>query len=101
VTIVLPGDYSKPHPALVIQSDRFGEHPSVTLLRITSELRETPLFRVSVEPTADTGLTKPSPVMVDQVHTVARHTAGRVIGRLDDTTSQAVNRALAVFLGLA
>jgi mRNA interferase MazF len=27
VTVALPGDYGKPRPALVIQSDLFAEHP--------------------------------------------------------------------------
>ncbi len=31
VTIALPGDYGKPRPALVVQSDLFSEHPSVTV----------------------------------------------------------------------
>ena len=36
VTVALPGDYGKPRPALVIQSDLFAEHPSVTVLPVTS-----------------------------------------------------------------
>ena len=48
VTIVLQGAYGKPRPALIIQSDLFAEHPSVTIIPITSELRDTPLFRVPV-----------------------------------------------------
>ena len=39
VTVALPGNYGKPRPALVIQSDLFEEHPSVTILPITSELK--------------------------------------------------------------
>src|SRR5512144_3326141 len=50
VTIALPGSYGKPRPALIIQSDLFDEHPSMTILPVTSELRDTPLFRVVVEP---------------------------------------------------
>ena len=42
VTIALQGDYGKPRPALVIQSDLFSEHPSVVILPVTSELRDTP-----------------------------------------------------------
>lgn len=49
VTIALQGDYGKPRPALIVQSDLFNEHPSVTILPVTSELRETPLFRIRVE----------------------------------------------------
>ena len=50
MTAALPGVYGKPQPALVIQSNVFDEHPSVTILPVTSELRATPLFRVDVAP---------------------------------------------------
>lgn len=65
VTIALQGDLGKPRPALVIQSDLFDEHPSVTVLPVTSELRDTPLFRITIEPNAENGLQKPSQVMVE------------------------------------
>jgi len=101
VTVAFAGDYGKPRPALVIQSDLFEAHPSVTLLPVTSELRETPLFRVRVDPSAENGLRRISQIMVDKPHAVARERVGGVIGRLDDETLLAVNRALAVFLGFA
>ncbi len=101
VTVALQGAYGKPRPALVIQSDLFAEHPSVTLLPVTSELRDTPLFRVPVSPLPENGLRKPSQVMVDKAQTVPREKIGEVIGHLDDETSLAVNRALALFLGFA
>ena len=49
VTIALQGAYGKPRPALIIQSDLFAEHPSVTILPVTSDLRNTPLFRIAVD----------------------------------------------------
>lgn len=101
VTIVLQGAYGKPRPALVIQSDLFDEHPSVTILPVTSELRDTPLFRIGIEPNAGNGLRKPSQVMVDKAQTVSRNKIGDVIGRIDDNTMLAVNRAITVFLGFA
>ncbi|MEY3791694.1 MAG: hypothetical protein RLZ09_2531 [Pseudomonadota bacterium] len=57
VTIALQGDFGKPRPALVVQSDFFENHPSVTVLPVTSDLRDTPLFRVLVEPSQENGLT--------------------------------------------
>jgi mRNA interferase MazF len=101
VTIALSGDYGKPRPALVIQSELFEAHPSITILPVTSELHETPLFRVRVEPSRGNGLRKVSEIMIDKTHTVARDRVGANIGRLDDETMLAVNRALAVFLGFA
>lgn len=101
VTVALQGDYGKPRPALVIQSDLFDEHPSVTILPVTGELRETPLFRISVAPDGENGLQKPSQIMVDKIQTVPREKVGEPFGRLGDESMLAVNRALAVFLGFA
>jgi mRNA interferase MazF len=56
--VTLQGIYGKPHPSLIIQSDLFDEHPSVTILPVTSELRNTPLFRITIEPSSDNGLQK-------------------------------------------
>ncbi|UOA08776.1 type II toxin-antitoxin system PemK/MazF family toxin [Methylobacter sp. S3L5C] len=100
VTIVLQGAYGKPRPALIIQSDLFSEHPSVTIIPITSELRDTPLFRVPVRYGESTGLRKPSEIMIDKVQTIPREKIGAVFGRLAEEDMLAVNRALAVFLGV-
>lgn len=101
MTIALQGDLGKPRPALVIQSDLFDAHPSVTILPVTGELRDAPLFRIPVPPNEANGLSKPSQIMVDKPQSVAREKVGRVIGRLDDETMVAVNRALAIFIGVA
>ncbi len=101
VAVSLSGDYGKPRPALVIQSDLFDEHPSVTILPLTSELRGTPLFRVAIEPNQENGLQKPSQVMVDKAHTVAREKLSDPFGSLSDALMVSINRALALFLGFA
>ena len=101
VTIALPGDLGKPRPALVIQSDLFDAHPSVTVLPVTGELRDAPLFRIPLQPSESNGLSKPSQVMVDKPQSVAREKIGETFGRLGDETMIAVNRALAIFLGVA
>ena len=101
VTIALQGDFGKPRPALVIQSDLFDVHPSVTVLPLTSLLHDAPLVRIAVHPGAANGLRDESQVMVDKPSTVMRERLGPAFGRVDDETMLAVNRALAVFLGLA
>ncbi len=101
VTVALEGDLGKPRPALIIQSDLFDVHPSVSILPVTSELRDAPLFRILVNPSELNGLSKPSQVMVDKPQSIARDKIGEVFGRLNDETILAVNRALAVFLGFA
>ena len=67
MTVALPSAYGKPWPALVIQSDLFDEHPSVTIPPVTSEVRDTPLFRIDVAPSASNGLRKRSQVMAGDV----------------------------------
>ena len=101
VTVAAPGDYGKPRPALVIQSDLFEELPSVTLCLVTSELRDAPIFRITVDPSPNNGLRRVSQIQVDKVMTVARERIGRAIGRLDDATMLKVNRSLAAFIGIA
>jgi mRNA interferase MazF len=100
VTIALQGDYGKPRPALVIQSDLFSGHPSVVILPVTSELRDTPLFRVTIVPNEINGLSRPSDVMVDKVQTVGRDKIGSVFGRISQEELLSVNRMLAVFIGV-
>lgn len=101
VTVAAPGEYGKPRPALVIQSDLFDALPSVTLCLITSTLRDTPIFRITVDPSPANGLQRVSQIQVDKILTVARERIGGVIGRLDDATLLKVNRSLAVFVGIA
>lgn len=101
VLVALQGDYGKPRPAVVVQSDFFEALPSVTVLPVTSDLRDLPIFRISVEPSKTNGLRKRSEIMVDKIHTVRSDRIGQVIGRLDEASMIAVTRSLALFLGIA
>jgi mRNA interferase MazF len=100
VTIALQGPYGKPRPALVIQSDLFDDHPSVTILPITSELRNAPLFRIFIKPSETNGLQKPSEVMVDKAQSVPREKIGDAFGHVSAEDMLAISRSLAVFLGV-
>lgn len=99
VTVSLPGDYGKPRPALIVQSDLFDEHPSLTVLPITSHLVDAPLLRIAIGPAC--GLDRESQIQIDKAQTPRRERIREVIGHADRAILQAVNRALAVFLGLA
>jgi mRNA interferase MazF len=100
IPVVLAGAYGKPRLALVIQSDLFVRHPSVTVLPVTTELRSIETFRIAVDPSARNGLRAPSQIMVDKAHTIPRNKARTPFGKLEPRTLMAVDRALAVFLGL-
>lgn len=100
ITIALQGDFGKPRPALIVQSDLFDEHPSVTILPITSVLRETPLFRIRVLPNSVNGLQKTSDIMADKVQSVPRERIGDTFGHISAEQMLEVSRSLAVFLGV-
>jgi mRNA interferase MazF len=102
VLVSLPGDFGKPRPALVVQADLVpATYRTLTLLPITSDIQSAPEFRITFEPSARNGLRKVSQVMVDKTMTHLRSKLGKVIGALDDDTLTRVNRALALWLGLA
>jgi len=101
VTIAIQGDFGKPRPALVIQSERYDEHATVTVLPVTSALVAAPLFRFTLEPRPENGLQKRSQVMADKAVTVKRDEVGANFGRVDARTMVEVERCLAVFLGIA
>ncbi len=101
VTVALGGDYGKPRPALVVQADAFQALASVTVLRLTSELHDWPLFRITIRPGRSNGLQRASQVMIDKAATIPRAKIGQLIGRADLATMRAVDAALTRFLGLA
>lgn len=101
VTVALQGDHGKPRPALIIQSDQFPGTATVAVLLVTSTLVDAPLLRLTVEPSPENGLRKPSQIMIDKPMTVRIDKIGAAFGRLDDAALVSVNRSLALFLGLA
>lgn len=101
VTIAISGDYGKPRPALVVQANAFKSLDSVTVLRLTSDLRDAPLLRVTVRPMPENGLRLVSQIMIDKAATVPKAKVHQKIGEADADTLRTVDLALARFLGLA
>lgn len=100
VTVAMSGDFGKPRPGLIVQSDSFAETGTVTLLLVTSTPTDAPLVRVPLEPDAEHGLAQPSWVMIDKAMSVKRERVGGVIGQVREEKMLAVTRNLAVFLGI-
>ena len=100
VTIAIPGDFGKPRPALVMQSDAFAGHSSVTVLPLSSKILDASFIRHTVLPDTSNGLRRPSQIMIDRAVTVRRERVGQVIGQLDGQALQQVERLLAIFLGI-
>lgn len=101
VTVAFQGDFGKPRPALITQLDIFNEtHATITVLLMSSEIVDAPLFRITVVPTPENNLERGSQMQVDKIMTIRRDRIGAVIGRIDDETLVGVNRALAVWIGI-
>ena len=101
ITIAVSGDYGKPRPAIVIQSDNLNQGDSVLVALLTSTLIEAPYYRVSLDPDEQHGLRAQSQVMVDKILAVPRSKCGPVIGSIGETALAALNQMLVVMIGLA
>lgn len=101
IRVVAPGDYGKPRPAVVIQSDQLPPTDSVMVCLMTSDQRLTPFYRLAITPKESNGLTAETDVMVDKIFTVPRRKVGGAIGVLDDTEMLTLTRMLAVLMGFA
>lgn len=99
VTVSLQGDFGKPRPALVIQSDLLTDLESVVLCPVTSDLRNA-AFRVTVEANPANGLRTLSQVMVDKLSTLPRTKISEPFGRLDEERMKMVDRALLLVVGV-
>ena len=102
VTVALQGEHGNPRPALVIQSDLFAQLTStVAVVMLTSTQVDAPLLRIPIEPSRMNGLRRRSYVMIDQIFSARARRTGDVFGHLSDADLMTVNRALAVFVGIA
>ena len=101
VLVATPGDYGKPRPAMIVQTCLFSEHPSMTICLLTSRINQTPLFRYSVDPDANNGLSAISQVQIDKIMTVPRLKIGEIIGKLTEKQMSEITKLLALWIGIA
>lgn len=102
VLVAASGDYGKPRPAVIVQTDAFPEtYASIVICQMTSEIVDAPDFRVTIDPSDGNGLRVRSQIMADKPLTVRRSWIGTLIGRLDEADMARLNIALAFVMGLA
>jgi mRNA interferase MazF len=102
VIVAAAGDYGKPRPAVIVQTDAFPEtHASVIVCQMTSDIVDAPDFRVTLDPSEANGLRVRSHVMADKPVTVRRSRIGRTVGHLGPKDLSRLNVALAFAMGLA
>jgi len=102
VTVAASGDYGKPRPAVVVQTDALPEdHASLVICQMTSEMLDATDFRVTIDPSKENGLRVRCQIMADKPVTVRRARVGQSIGRLSAADMGRLNIALAFVMGLA
>lgn len=100
--VAAAGDYGKPRPAVVVQTDALpASYQSVVLCQMTSTVLDAERIRITIEPRETNGLRVRSQIMVDKPTTVERSRIGQVVGRLADDEIANLDLALAFVMGLA
>jgi mRNA interferase MazF len=99
VKAVLAGDFGKPRPVLVVQSDAFADLPTLLVCPLTSDETGAGPTRVRLDATPANGLRSPSLIMVEKVTAVARTRIREQIGSIGADELRSVDAVLAAILG--
>lgn len=92
ITAVLPSEFGKPRPVIVLRANRFMEHRLVTVVPITSAQQDAPLLRLDLGSSAENGLHLPSQAMADAVQSIPVTRVGQMIGQLSLAETQMIER---------
>ena len=100
VAVAIPGDFGKPRPALVVQTQLYAELSTVLVCPLTSDLSASSALRIRIDPSPENGLKTPSHVMLDKLTAVRRSRIGEEIGTVGPNVMEDVGRELALLIGL-
>ena len=102
VLVVVPSELRRPRPGVVVQADEFNEELStIFVCPISSDLQERLPLRPIIEADPSNGLRLRSQIMTDKMIALRHDRIRRVIGHIGRETSEHLDRALLVVLGLA
>jgi mRNA interferase MazF len=84
IICVIAGDYGKPRPAVVVQSEHITEQDcdSIAVCPITSTIT-LKSFRLRIEPSTKNGLQSISEIMTDKIMAVRRDKIRQIIGSVE------------------
>jgi mRNA interferase MazF len=101
VLAIVPSELGRPRPGVIVQTDEFSEELStVFVCPITSDLQERLPLRPMIDAKPSNGLRLRSQIMTDKMISLRYDRIRRVIGHIDRETSEQLDRALLVVLGL-
>lgn len=101
VLMVVPSELGRPRPGVIVQADEFKDLTTIFICPISSDVQPDLPLRPTIEAKPSNGLRLRSQIMTDKMIALRRDRVRRVIGRLDSGTTQQLERALLVVLGLA
>lgn len=88
-------------PAVVIQNEKGNQHsPCLIVAIMTSRNKKPMITHVSVNPSIETGLKKPTITMMEQVRTIDKSRILGWSGRLGEGIMESIDKAIAVSFGL-
>ena len=101
VVVVANGELGRPRPVIIVQADELGDS-TTTLVAcpITPEVVEKLAIRPILEATDSNGLRVRSQIMTDRLLAIPRARVRQIIGTIDVQTSDRLNGALLLVLGL-
>jgi mRNA interferase MazF len=102
VLMVVPSDLGRPRPGIVVQgSESAAGLSTIFVCPVSSDLQDRLPLRPVIEVGPENGLRLRSQIMTDKLVALRRDRIRRVIGRIDAETSEELDRALLVLLGLS
>ena len=100
IVVTLPGDFGKPRPAAIIQSDRLEGLDTVVVCPFTTSVSEEVTLRPIIEPDTINGLRVRSQAMVEKLTTFRLKRVTTPIGRLSDADILRVDQSIRFVLDL-
>ena len=102
VLMVVPSDLGRLRPGIIVQGSEFTAGLStIFVCPVSSDLQGELSLRPLIEVAPENGLRLRSQIMTDKLVALRRDRIRRVIGRIDAETSEQLDRALLLVLGLS
>jgi mRNA interferase MazF len=102
VLVVVPSELGRPRPGVIVQADEFSKDLStVFICPVSSDVQEKLPLRPIIEAETSNGLRLRSQIITDKMIALRQDRVRLIIGHIDSETSEQLDRALLVVLGLA
>jgi mRNA interferase MazF len=101
VVLAVHADLGKPRPAVVVQADMFNENAlTILVCPFTFDITERLPLRPIVEVSPGNGLREQSQIMTDKMLALRSDRIRAVLGSIDASIGEEIDRALLLLLGL-